>query len=131
MMTKQEIFDRVWNHLNAQGRAAAKQTPLGQGACQYRAKLEDGTVLSCAVGCLIPDELYDEKLEGQTVEMLYRTLMQSPRVKAIWDVLGRENLGLLADLQSAHDNILKTVGLEFWRARMRDIASEFNLTVPA
>lgn len=51
MLTAQQIFDKVVNHLRTQGRAA--HAPNGTG-CMYRN--DEG--LSCAVGCLIPDSHY-------------------------------------------------------------------------
>ncbi len=57
-MTKQEIFDKVKAHLLAQGKRAVN----GDGNCMYRGM--DGT--KCAVGCLIPDELYTPLLENHS-----------------------------------------------------------------
>lgn len=55
-MTEQEIFDKVAEHLQKQGHRALNE----DGVCVYRGK--NGT--KCAVGALIPDELYDSKIEG-------------------------------------------------------------------
>lgn len=55
-MTNQEIFDKVATHLLSQG----KRSALGGVGCAYRG---DGG-LQCAIGCLIPDELYRYELEG-------------------------------------------------------------------
>ena len=57
-MTNQQIFNKVAKHLLKQGRRARD----GNG-CAYRG--ENGT--KCAVGCLIPDALYDDRLEGSSV----------------------------------------------------------------
>lgn len=59
-MTKQEIFDKIADHLLTQN---AQCTEPGYNAmCRYR--LDN---MSCAIGCLIPDELYSKKLEGKEV----------------------------------------------------------------
>ena len=50
-MFAQEIFDTVVEHLRRQGHRAYKE----EYGCLYR--LENGD--KCAVGCLIPDHLYD------------------------------------------------------------------------
>lgn len=55
-MTKQEIFNTVATHLFTQGVRAS--SPDGD-FCFYRAP--DGK--KCAVGCLIPDELYKPDME--------------------------------------------------------------------
>lgn len=59
-MPLQETFEIVARHLLAQGkRSVLKETP---DTCAYRG--EGG--LKCAVGCLIPDELYRPSFEGAT-----------------------------------------------------------------
>ncbi len=58
--TNQEIFEYVVNHLRTQGKPALSS---GTQKCCYRTK--DG--LTCAVGCLIPEELYRYHLEGRSV----------------------------------------------------------------
>jgi len=56
--TAQEVFDKVATHLLAQMERAADDI---DGICQYRVG-----ALSCAAGCLIPDEEYDKDLvEGE------------------------------------------------------------------
>ena len=60
-MTKQQIFDKIADHLLTQN--AVSVGPGDNAMCKYRA--DDG--LSCAIGCLIPDELYVKKLEGKEV----------------------------------------------------------------
>ena len=56
--TAQEVFDFVAHHLLTQNERSV--SPLG-AECAYRG--QNG--LKCAAGCLIPDEIYDEDLEGQ------------------------------------------------------------------
>lgn len=87
-MTRQEIFDTVVRHLYSMPHRA-----MLKGNCAYRS--DDG--LKCAVGCLIPDEIYDPKME--TFDIL--------RLMVEWETLPAffcsENIGLLIKLQSAHD----------------------------
>jgi len=52
--TEQEVFDKVATHLLTQMERAVIGKK-GVSACQYRAG-----ELSCAAGCLIPDEEYDK-----------------------------------------------------------------------
>lgn len=64
-MTYEEVFVKVRDHLLKQN--AKSMGVYERGAtegCTYRG--EDGA--SCAVGCLIDDEHYSEKLEGRSVK---------------------------------------------------------------
>ena len=66
-MTPREAFERVRAHLLAQGRRA---TPNIGASCMYRLREPGGTVLRCAVGCLVTDAAYDPGMERTTVDML-------------------------------------------------------------
>jgi hypothetical protein len=105
----QEIFDYVVDHLRRQGVAALN---LGE-ECVYR-NLKGQT---CAVGCLIPDELYNEDLEEQGVITNY-----------FWKAIGldkpknTEKLTLLQDLQLAHD-----AGVPNWDKNLRNVADQYKL----
>lgn len=59
MKTHQQIFEQVVTHLLTQKIRAIS----AGGNCVYRA----GTS-KCAVGCLIPDDIYDPLIEGRTVQ---------------------------------------------------------------
>lgn len=93
MRTEQEIFNHVVDHLWSQGRPAKD----ARGNCLYRL----GN-LKCAVGALIPDEIYTKDMEDISVDVL-----------ASWDSEGKIKLppeipaytALLLDLQLAHDYI--------------------------
>lgn len=104
-MTPQDIFDRVCDHLAEQkGRAIA-----GDGFCQYRAP----NGLKCAVGALIPDHLYDPRMDApydvgdepwdygggvMSIANGIRDGVYSPELR--WII---EQEMLLSDLQSVHD----------------------------
>ena len=134
-MTNQEIYDDVLAHLRKQGKAAVNTG----GDCQYRGA--SGT--SCAVGCLIPDELYDPLIEGLSVVPLVKATMPEDRkhqAQALRPVLARiknhigaKHLPLLCELQDAHDLDLFDSGLVAWEKEMHRIARDFGLTalVPA
>ncbi len=57
-MNNQEIYDKVSKHLLTQN----KKSKL-DGKCSYRG--DNHT--SCAIGCLIPYDLYDSQMEGGTI----------------------------------------------------------------
>lgn len=109
----QQVFDQVAVHIIAQGRRAQDY-----GSCRYRT--EDG--LKCAVGCLIPDELYDPHLEGASV---MRDRVQDTLNK-IWTKISPAQYCLLKALQNAHDMTLES-SLEGWRKEMIRIADAYGL----
>ena len=88
----QEVFDLVVEHLFAQGRPAYDDS---QG-CMYRTY--DG--LRCAVGVLIPDDLYDPAFETSNAVRVIQKLFAADL--ADW----REHKKLLNALQLAHDKCL-------------------------
>jgi len=90
-MNAQQIFDTVARHLFTQGKAAQDDS----GMCRYRN--EDGT--RCAVGCLIPDELYDPRMETHG----FAQLIQEFRADLPDFMLEGQNPNLLARLQRVHD----------------------------
>lgn len=127
-MTNQEIFDKVLTHLRVQGRASVEE---GVG-CMYRGP--GGT--SCAVGCLIPNYLYDPVIEGlsadcsRTSKALGVSIASRDKFLAIMDGLGFNDnqRSFLQRLQGAHDLKLAERGIEAWEEKMAEIAFEEGLT---
>ena len=116
-MTDQEVFDKVVTHL-----LSMKEMSAVDGSCAYRG--QGGA--QCAVGCLIPDEVYTRKMEGHTVDTLL-DLFETAPIK--WF---RDHLRLLTNLQGVHDGYrswnlpdggLNTIG----RNKLRGIAREAGL----
>ncbi len=91
-MKRQEVFDTVARHLLTQ-RKKSYCMRNGRQACLYRGPHG----LRCAVGVLIPDELYDEKMEHQDVTF-------GP-VRAALTKIGISPAchDMLADMQYLHD----------------------------
>lgn len=85
-MTKQEIFDKVWTGLKAQG---FQQSVSDDGLCKYRGL----NGLKCAAGHLIPDDVYSPKMEGATADDL-------PWFRAEFN---KEDLEFIFKLQLVHD----------------------------
>jgi hypothetical protein len=109
MKTAQEIFEEVSKALIAQGEPC-----ISSGNCKYRHVREDGKVLKCAVGFLIPDHLYDVRMENMGVTQLIGEIEpfneeSSRNKKNISDKLNEfrhdliPHIPLLSDLQRAHD----------------------------
>ncbi len=113
----QEVFDIVVNHLFTQGRPAYD----GVQGCMYRAP--DG--LRCAVGVLIPDDLYDPAFETNRSDFVLKKLFDANL--ADW----RNHEELLNTLQETHDNCLRdpdeTFNTTALSRILRDVATEFSL----
>ena len=127
-----EIFDTVSKHLLKQNERAGNN-----GACAYRTVSIVGTPLSCAVGCLIPDDVYHEDMEGHYVGSLLSDFPKLARVFAInldyrGDVAGEEcykTMRLLRDLQDIHDGQSTCDWEESLIEIGDDIHGEYGLTV--
>jgi tRNA(Met) C34 N-acetyltransferase TmcA len=91
MLTKQEIFNKAYAGLKAQGfqRAVRDAGPLA--ICQYRGR----NGLKCAIGHLIPDENYCPTLEGKGAELLV--------VREAANIPLDVPISFLVDLQTCHD----------------------------
>ena len=113
----QEVFDIVVNHLFTQGRPAYD----GVQGCMYRAP--DG--LRCAVGVLIPDDLYDKVFEGSQSDFVIQELFDEDL--ADW----RKHKDLLRRLQGIHDNCSRTkegtFNLTVLDEDLRNAAAHFSL----
>lgn len=111
-MTKQEIFDRVVNHLLTQNKRAVDYT-LGYPKCMYRTN--EG--LKCAVGCLIPDDAYDPRMEGYGIRQLYT-------FGAFLIIQGfADHILFLEELQSVHDGYPPTE----WKDLLEEVAKRYGL----
>lgn len=108
-MTLQEMFDKAVTGIKKQGRLS--QGPMNHligkpGVCYYRHP--DDPAVRCAVGHLIPDELYDRRaMEGRRVDC--DVVLGTP-MRALLGIPPREDLynspvvSMLATLQTTHDN---------------------------
>lgn len=123
-LTKQEIFDRVAQHLFTQNEKALDE----KGQCKYRFLKEDGIVLKCAAGAIIPDEYYHERFEKKmfhecdhneligSVQSLSRELFGFPMVN-------KDHEHLVHELQLVHDQW----SLEEWTGKLLAISVRYNL----
>lgn len=95
-MTLQESFNHICRNLISATRPSVyRDFTIEETRCQYRG--EDGA--KCAVGWLIPDDLYDPHMEGKSVLRLFvdhPELQEEPTLKA-WTSY------LLCELQEMHD----------------------------
>jgi hypothetical protein len=121
--SNQEVFNTVADHLIRQGRKAIHGTDeygrISQ-RCRYRA--HDGT--KCAIGVLIPDDLYHPNLEGRGV---WRLLKDASEGLPLSPLFGPEVChGLLMSLQDIHD----CVTVCEWPRMLRALAKELSLQLP-
>lgn len=113
--TLQSIFDQVARHLLTQG---SKSRDARTDMCFYR---QDGG-RKCAVGCLIPDELYTDEIEGCTVDEL---LFDHPEFSEKFGLEdGDEREQLLFDLQKTHD----VCDVDSWLEKLEWIAGIHGLS---
>ncbi len=113
-MNKQEVFDKVANHLLTQNRKAINTGNLSPYVkCVYRTK--DGR--KCAIGCLIPDDQYDPHIEGCSPNVNPDQAVSSGGAmlsKILISQLGElteQDYQFLRELQFIHD----TCEVQYWR----------------
>lgn len=109
-MTTKEIFEKVRAHLLAQG----KQSISADGVCAYRGA--DG--LQCAVGCLVPDELYKHSMEGN-LAFAMASFTPSPFG---WRATEGQ-ISLLTRLQQIHDSM----PVSRWKSALAQLEDEVDL----
>lgn len=111
-MTEQEIFDKVWNHFVVN---KAPQSRSSKKLCRYRGP--NGEM--CAVGLLIPDEIYSKKMEGLRVgELINIGMLDGDFIK---------HKILLDRLQTIHDEPDMFALIEGF---LRVVAEDYKLVVP-
>lgn len=121
-MTQQEIFDKVIKHLESQNWQLSYEpsSSNGQPACMYRGDAG----MSCAIGCLIPDDVYDAGMEHQSVRAIVETYEALPAFFRVND-----NLELFCELQDLHDFSMFSQGGR--DNKIADIAEGYNLQIPS
>jgi hypothetical protein len=126
MTHAQEIFDFVLDKLAEQGRPAMN----ADGSCYYRSPLG----LKCAFGWLIPDRLYDPRIEGICAYMILKdtAALRRSDERVLCERL-RQGLKLaahyqlIADLQVAHDGNGPENWLKGWLADMEWVCAKHDL----
>jgi hypothetical protein len=92
-MNKQEIFDKVWQHFAVEKHPRSLSYPeVFAGACAYRG----ANNAKCAIGIFIPDEIYNEMIEGFGVLRLDSNLLKSCGLHLV-------EKNFLFSLQHCHD----------------------------
>lgn len=121
-MLMQEIYTKVKAHLLAQNAKSANGTSFaGLPRCFYRSP----GGLKCAVGALIPDELYDPDLEGYGVEEqpVIEVLVAAGVLDGAGHFLREDKVNLLERLQRVHD----LNEPHQWPESLAEVAADFDL----
>ena len=113
-MSVNKIFYKVQRHLLKQNERAK----FG-GHCQYRT--DSG--LSCAVGCLISDQMYSShaNIEGRGVSGLPSDVLTP--IIGVQYAKARRKLDLLGGLQHIHDQYLPSA----WPEELAEVKTKFNI----
>ena len=95
MIDRNEIFNKVFAHLVIQGKPSRN---IEDYICVYQNS--DGD--KCAIGCLIPDELYTMGLEGNGV----RDKKVKDVLRQVFPNIGLKDFEFLENLQQLHDDLM-------------------------
>ena len=114
-MSAKQIFYKVKKHLLRQG----ERSVASGGSCLYRS--DDG-VMSCAVGCLMTDDMYSPDFEGKNVAELEDDVMTP--IIGVRKGSREYKLGLLGELQEVHDNC----GPYNWAHELDILQDRYNIT---
>lgn len=117
----QELFDRIVNHL-AKQKFQSKEDHM----CKYRST----SGLSCAIGCLIPDDKYKPEFDSGKA-----SIMKVLKESGIMDGYTGEDFAptsnFLATMQMTHDRFITDSDSEAnvidLKKHLRIVAKQFNL----
>lgn len=115
-MDRQSVFNTVAKHLLTQNARAADE----DGKCFYRAP----NGMKCAMGALIPDELYKPTMENKEASYVCNNY---PEIAQHLGVETMEDRAFLNNLQRLHD--YKDPSL--WRIALANFAARHSLEMPA
>ena len=117
-MTPQEIFDKAYLGLKAQG----KQCTAAHGGCVYNGPNDT----HCGIGMLVEPSVCAE-WEGHDVEAVIRFAKEGDDLPGWFEA----NVKLLDAIQCAHDCVTDWRHDEFgFEAQFKDIARRFDLEIP-
>ena len=131
-MDRQKIFNKIAKHLLKQN----KRSLNADGRCVYRGP----NGLKCAIGCLIPDKIYNKKMdnlgEWYSSVPIYDLAMIYPNVRKYLEIdLGSrlmtrmegvpEDIVFLQSLQDIHDD--DAYAPYEWKALLKEFAVDNKL----
>jgi hypothetical protein len=139
-LSEQEIFDQFLSMMRARGWQAATDPVLE--SCVYRSDIGP-----CAIGMLIPNELYSPALEGVSLRLMYEFQLDPDRhfvgedieiISKLLYFFSQQKPNFLRGLQSLHDDMFragdsmnKEQVAAFGEDQARMFAERFNLKYTA
>jgi len=124
-MNRQEVFNKVWEHAHTQKeKSLAKKGDPDENLCRYRG--DNGT--KCFIGALIPNEVYEEDMEGMNVANLVERFSIVGRTLGLAENVTRDSsdMRFLARLQYIHDSYPPSE----WDDELRYFADTRDVRVP-
>lgn len=128
--TNQSVFTRSVRFLLKQGKPSVTRIKRSESKCAYRGNNNT----RCAIGAVLPDLLYDPRMEGKDALAL---LHNYPKVEEHFKYVTNS---LLWDMQAAHDETAElwnrpsknanVAWMEDWRDAITKIATNWNLKLP-
>ncbi len=122
MLSAQQIFNKVRDHLLAQNKQAARSDGSG---CYLRSP--DDPTLKCAVGCLINDEFFVPEAEGMFIQELCHVSGENYKLQYAGLMFSGvdpwKHGPLLRSLQTVHDGY----PVAQWAEKLREMAIKYNL----
>lgn len=120
MLNRQKAFNTAYHGLAAQG---FQRSLSARDDCAYRG--DNG--LRCALGYMIPDHIYDRKIEGVGAARLPIEVYQFLGAEKSSGMLLSEDQNFLCSLQDTHD-----LGFtpENMKERLEEFARCYSLTIP-
>jgi len=70
-MTIDEMYNQIKEYFSSPDAVLSKSAPDHGGVCYYRLDKDPASPVRCVVGCLIPNDMYDPRWEGNTVYELF------------------------------------------------------------
>jgi hypothetical protein len=129
-MSKQEMFNRAWRGLTAQGFQISRDD--NDDICVYR---DEENNRKCAFGHVLPDADYDVSWEGVGAPQLL-----TEQAEAGGHTYGTKVLKFVDDLQKAHDTadigddgriLVSDLAIAAnMQRKLRAVAATYELTVP-
>ena len=139
-MNRQEIFDKAYLAILQQGRPSiGNMQEDGNMQCLYRGRRG----AKCAIGHLIPDDLYQPDIENRSPYVLLQPQEIDDAKQAVFRLIlnkifpdaGKLDVEFLHALQEAHDKaapaFLLNDFLPTFKARAEEVALAYGLTIPS
>jgi hypothetical protein len=102
--TKQKLAQDIYQWFIVDKNPRSTDDTMGV-SCMYRGPTEKHR---CGVGCVMPDEIYNPRMEGKTIGQLmtmnHGDLSKSSKFElAVFDYFGKSNMAFLISCQYWHD----------------------------